>query len=256
MKQGNLASSSLQYESALKVFKNKRKELLNKKYDRIDELITNDVEAYQNQQRDFNVENTMKYYVDLYMEKVFDNPEFDLANGEFDYQALKQADRLFLQNDLGGNKELYDQIVSIRFQKKDLNDFEAELVLGSHIFGSKFFEGADQATLAQYPDVERKYYDNYQSASNDFKRVLREEDPRLAEFISVRNKVRENLRINDPYLDAWVYRNGYDNKLLSDAWLIVGEQNPTELYSWRDISSPVDWTYLMRNRKELFPEYY
>ena len=256
LKQGNLASSPLQYESALKVFKNKRKELLNKKYDRIDELITNDVEAYQNQQRDFNVENTMKYYVDLYMEKVFDNPEFDLANGEFDYQALKQADRLFLQNDLGGNKELYDQIVSIRFQKKDLNDFEAELVLGSHIFGSKFFEGADQATLAQYPDVERKYYDNYQSASNDFKRVLREEDPRLAEFISVRNKVRENLRINDPYLDAWVYRNGYDNKLLSDAWLIVGEQNPTELYSWRDISSPVDWTYLMRNRKELFPEYY
>ena len=256
LKQGNLSSSPLQYESAMRIYKRKRSEILDKKYTDVDEIFSKDVESYLDSQKEKTVENSMKYYVDLFQEKVFDNPDFDLANGEFDYQAMKLADKLFLQNDLNGNKELYDQIVSLRFQKKDLNDFEAEVVLGTHIFGGKYFEGADKATLAQYPDVERNYYDTYQKASNDFKRVLRDENPRLAEFISVRNQVRKNLRMNDPYLDAWVYRSGYDNKLLSDAWLINGQQNPSELYSWRDVAMPVDWSYLKRNEKTAFPEYY
>ena len=141
------------------------------------------------------------------------------------------------------------------FQKKDLNDFEAEIVIGQHIFGSKYWQGADVATLKEFPDIERIYYDSYQRASRDYKTLLRQENPRLAEFIAVRNKVRDQLRMNDPYLDAWVYRNVYDNELLSDAWRINGEPNPQELYALRDVIR-VDWSQLMRYRKQVFPEYY
>ena len=255
LKQGGLASSPRQYESAMQIYRRKRKEILEDKYNSIEELSSTEVEAYFEQQAAENTDNTINYYLDLYNRKVFDNPSNYLEDGEFDYQAMQQADRNFLQFDLDGNKDLYDQIVSIRFQKKDLNEFEAEVVIGHHIFGGKYFQGADTATLNEFPDMERIYYDKYQAASPDYKRLLREENPRLAEFIAVRNKVRDQLRMNDPYLDAWVYRNGYDNKLLSDAWRIDGEPNPQELYALRDVI-PVDWSQLMRNRKEVFPEYY
>ena len=255
LKQGGLASSPRQYESAMQIFRRKRKEITDDKYDAIEKIISTDVESYHKEQSAKNPENSIKFYLDLYNRKVFDNPANYLEDGEFDYQAMQEADRNFLQYDLDGNKDLYDQIVSIRFQKKDLNEFEAEVVIGHHIFGGKYWQGADTATLNEFPDVERIYYDRYQGASPDFKRVLRDENPRLAEFISVRNKVRDQLRMNDPYLDAWVYRNGYDNELLSDAWRINGEPNPLELYALRDVI-PVDWSQLMRNRKQVFPEYY
>jgi hypothetical protein len=255
LKQGGLASSPRQYESAMQIFRRKRKEITDDKYDAIEKIISTDVESYHKEESAKNPENSINFYLDLYSRKVFDNPANYLEDGEFDYQAMQEADRNFLQYDLDGNKDLYDQIVSIRFQKKDLNEFEAEVVIGHHIFGGKYWQGADVATLNEFPDVERIYYDRYQGASPDFKRVLRDENPRLAEFISVRNKVRDQLRMNDPYLDAWVYRNGYDNELLSDAWRINGEPNPLELYALRDVI-PVDWSQLMRNRKQVFPEYY
>ena len=255
LKQGLLASSPRQYESAMAVYRKKRKEILDDKYDAFDKLTTKEVETYYLEEQANTPENTIDYFIDLFSRKVFDNPSNTLENGEFDYLAMQEADRNFFENDLKGNKELYDQIVSIGFQKKDLNDFEAEIVIGQHIFGSKYWQGADVATLKEFPDIERIYYDSYQRASRDYKTLLRQENPRLAEFIAVRNKVRDQLRMNDPYLDAWVYRNGYDNELLSDAWRINGEPNPQELYALRDVI-PVDWSQLMRNRKQVFPEYY
>ncbi len=259
LKEGRLNSSPAQFEPAMRKFKNDRKDILNDKYEEKDLIYDKnpEIQQYFNEQALLNPENTFKWFEEQYKQKVFFNPAFDLPDGEFDYRASKEAERLFFQNELQGNKELFDQIVTLQFFKKDMNEYEADLELSRHMFSGYYFEKIDQSILEEFKDVEDIYYNSYQPGSGDYKTALRDGNERLAKFITLRNDVRKNIRKQNPLLDAWVFRMGYDNTLLSEPFLISeGVVDPEEKFRWRDPREAIDWQLAWKNRRETYPGFY
>ena len=242
--------------SSMRVFKSERRAILNKMYDEIGDPSL-EVQEYFDEQALSRPENSIKFLLDKYSRDVWFNPEFDLPNNEFDWDAMQKADKNFLENDLHGNKTLYDQIMAINYTKRDLNEYEAELVIGQHIFGGHYFTKVEEATLEQFPDVENIFKNVYKDASREYQDALRATNPRLAEFITVKNKVRRLELEKDPLLDAWAYRNGYTDKLHHKIWRLEnGGIDYDQLYLWRDPSMPIDWSMKWNQRKQEFPEYY
>ena len=145
-------------------------------------------------------------------------------------------------------QQIYDLVTTIGYYKKDLNEYEAELVIGNHIFGGKYYKQIDEATLQQFPDVVEDF-SKYKQAGSNLKASLKDNNPRLKEFFTVRNKVRELEREKNPLLDAWLYRMGKVTKLRNKA-------NQELEYEWADPSAAIDWVAKWNQRKQEFPEYY
>jgi len=226
-------------------WRNKRAERLSSKYERLEQERSSDPEIQEYFDSKTVPENTLKERIQEYSEEVFNNPEFDLPDGEHDYQAQSQADKRFLDK---YGQEVYDLVTTVNYYKKDLNEYEAEFVIGKHIFGGKYYQQIDQATLEQFPDVVEDF-NKYKQAGTNLKASLKENNPRLKQFLTVRTKVRELEREKNPLLDAWLYRMGYVSVMKNEA-------NKDLEFEWGDPSSAIDWPAKWNQRKEEYPEYY
>ena len=190
-------------------------------------------------------ENTLKEISNEYYEEIWGNPEFDLPNGEYDWDAQRKADARFLDK---YGQDVYNLVVTLSYYKKDLNEYEAEYEIGKHIYLPKYYQQIDIATLQQFPDVEEDFL-KYKRSGASLQASLKENNPRLVEFLKVRDRVRLLERDRNPLLDAWLYRMGFVSVLRNEA-------NQGLEYEWADPSTPIDWAAKWNSRKQEYPEYY
>ena len=174
---------------------------------------------------------------EIYIETVLNNELFDTPIG-FDYRAKEVAEAEFI-NKYG--TEMYEYAQQYLASGKNVLPYEAEYLNARKQF-EFYWEASEKAVIEAEADPETAeallsgYQQLTQGQRDDFNRLNPDEASYIARLQKKISNVKEQLRIQNPGLDGFLFRWGYPGKLKNpdnlgkeDTWSTVDHISP-EVY--------------------------